>query len=376
MRVLQLDLANFRNYAALHFEPPSGVCIFVGQNAQGKSNLLEALSLLATGKSFRAAREADLIRAEAPLARVAARVATRTSDVTAACLITRVGDGARKRFMRNGRSVPYAQFLGGIAAVTFMPLDLALISGPPAVRRRFLNAALSQLDRAYYHEHARYSQIIVQKNSLLKNPAGVDRKLLATYNAQLAETGAKLRCARAAYVRRLAHEAASVQARWVGANPALSVTYLPSPAESGSDESPRAALVALESAFESMTGAELARKTSLVGPQRDDIEFTLGSAPLARFGSQGQQRSAVLATKAAEFSLLAQATGESPILLLDDVLSELDLARRRSFMSSIEGCEQAFVTATDLPDLPFGSAASVYEIHAGTLVQAAREHAG
>jgi DNA replication and repair protein RecF len=367
VRVSTLDLANFRNYAALHVEPPSGVCVFIGDNAQGKSNLLEAISLLATGKSFRAAREADLVRTDCPLARVAARVTTAHAEVQAACIITRVGDGARKRFVRNGRGVAYAQFLGGINAVTFMPLDLQLIAGPPAIRRRFLNVALSQADREYYRQHARYTGILAQKNALLKAAAGVDRKLLATYNEQLAAVGTSLIGARAAYVRGLARKAADVHARWVGDVPQLRMQYVPSPALPEGDESPGAVLRAFAVAWETHSTAELARKTSLVGPHRDDILFALGDQALGRFGSQGQQRTAVLAVKSAEYALLAAAAGEPPLLLLDDVLSELDAERRRSFMSSIEGCEQAFVTATELPDLIAGSAVSVFEINGGRL---------
>jgi DNA replication and repair protein RecF len=367
VRVSTLDLANFRNYAALHVEPPSGVCVFIGDNAQGKSNLLEAISLLAIGKSFRAAREADLVRAGCPLARVAARVATRAGDVQAACIITRVGEGARKRFVRNGRGVAYAQFLGGINAVTFMPFDLQLVSGPPALRRRFLNVALSQADRGYYRQHARYTKTIMQKNALLKAPGVVDRGLLATYNEQLATVGTQLICARAAYVRALAREAAAVHARWVGDSPPLRVAYVPSPALPDGDESPGAVLRAFELAWESLGAGELARKTSLVGPHRDDISFALGDQALARFGSQGQQRTVVLAVKSGEYAILAAAAGEAPLLLLDDVLSELDGERRRSFMNSIEGCEQAFITATEAPDLVAGSAASIFEVKGGRL---------
>ena len=367
MRVSTLDLANFRNYAALHIEPPSGVCVFIGDNAQGKSNLLEAISLLATGKSFRVAREADLVRTACPLARVAARVTTKTGDVQAACMITRVGDGARKRFLRNGRTVAYAQFLGGINAVTFMPADLQLITGPPALRRRFLNVALSQADRGYYRQHARYSGILMQKNALLKTPGGIDRGLLATYNEQLAEVGAQLVSARAAYIRGLARAAADVHATWVGDAAPLRLSYAPSPPLPDGDESPGALSRAFERAWATLGTAELTRKTSLVGPHRDDLQFALGEQPLARFGSQGQQRTAVLALKSAEYALLAAATGEAPLLLLDDVLSELDADRRRSFLRSIEGCEQAFITATEAPDFESGLAVSVFAIEEGRL---------
>jgi DNA replication and repair protein RecF len=367
VRVLSLDLSNFRNYAAVHFTPPGGVSIFTGANAQGKSNLLEALSLLATGKSFRAAREADLIRTGAPLARVAARVHTRAGEVNVACLITRVGEGARKRFLRNGRCVPYAQFLGGIAAVTFMPFDLQLVSGAPALRRRFLNAALSQGNRTYYRDHVKYTKIIVQKNALLKAGSGVDRKLLATYNQQLAEVGTQLQCARRAYVRRLDCEAAAIQANWVGRDPQLALCYQPSPASVEADETPSSMLAHLAAGLEACLSLELSRKTSLVGPHRDDLQFLLGQELLARFGSQGQQRTAVLAVKAAEYALLAQANGEPPLLLLDDVLSELDAARRRSFLKSIESCEQAFMTSTDLPELATHAPVTIYEIRDGRI---------
>ncbi len=340
--------------------------MFVGPNAQGKSNLLEALSLLATGKSFRAAREADLIRTGMPVARVAARVRTKAGEVSAACMITRVGEGARKRFIRNGRNVPYAQFLGGIAAVTFMPFDLQMIAGPPAIRRRFLNAALSQANRNYYRQHARYTQVVMQKNALLKSHGAIDQKLLATYNAQLADVGSQLMCARGAYIAKLGAEAARVHARWVSGQAQLEIAYAPSPALPGGDTSPGAVLQALEHALVAHSAAEQARKTSLVGPHRDDITFSLGSQPLARFGSQGQQRTAVLAVKSAEYTLLAAAAGEPPLLLLDDVLSELDASRSRAFMTSIQDCEQAFVTSTHVLE-GADSAARIYQIHGGQL---------
>jgi DNA replication and repair protein RecF len=151
----------------------------------------------------------------------------------------------------------------------------------------------------------------------------------------------------------------------------LRLSYQPSPALEGADESPGAVLAKLQSSLHALAPAELARKTSLVGPHRDDMTFELGVLPLARFGSQGQQRTAVLAVKAAEYSLLAQAAGEPPLLLLDDVLSELDEERRSAFMGSIENCEQVFVTATDAPALRGNAAAGVYEIRAGRVQQAA-----
>ena len=367
MRVVSLELTQFRNYAALRFEPPEGACVLVGANAQGKSNLLEALALLALGKSFRAVREGDLIRFDSPSALVAALVRTRAGDLNAVVSVTRSGDGARKRFARDGRGVSYAHFLGGITAVTFVPADLALVTGPANLRRRLLNAALSQSVRGYYGDLAKYVNVIAQKNAFLKSPDAGDRALLATYNAQVVEFGARIVCARAAYVRPLAHEAALAHARWVGARDDFRVTYLPSPPQE--DETPAAVAACLETAVEAAAPAEASRRVSLVGPHRDDIGLALGERLLSRYGSQGQQRTAVLALKAAEYALMHAAAGEAPLLLLDDVLSELDEDRRRSFLASIAGFEQAFITTTDASDVTPLLAGRIVEVRAGELVE-------
>jgi len=374
VRVESLELANFRNYAALRFEPPEGACILVGANAQGKSNVLEALALLALGKSFRAVRESDLIRFDSPLASVSARVRTRPGQTTAGCIITRAGDGARKRFLHNGRSVRYGDFLGSITAVTFVPADLALVTGPASLRRRLLNAALSQLDRGYYHDLAAYVKLIVQKNAFLKSPDAGDRTLLATYNAQLADLGARLVGARMNYVRRLAHDARAAHARWVGGRDELDVVYLPSPAQDA--QTPDAIRASLEDALARSAPAEIARRMSLVGPHRDDIGLNLHGRSLARYGSQGQQRTAVLALKAAEYALAFAAAGEAPLLLLDDVLSELDEQRRHAFLSSIAGFEQAFITATHLSDVALDTPHRVLHVQAGQLVDDAQHAVG
>lgn len=365
MRVLSLELANFRNYAALRLEPPEGACVLVGANAQGKSNLLEALGMLAIGKSFRAAREVDLIGTGAPSASVSARVRTRHGEVKCACVISRAGDGARKRFLRNGRAVPYGQFLGGVNAVTFVPADLQLIAGPASLRRRLLNTALSQASRGYYRDLATYAAVLAQKNAFLRSAESGNRDLLSTYNDQLASAGARLVLARAGYVRRLAREAADAHANWVGPLDAFDVAYQPSPPQP--DESPGAVERALRGAFDAMAQAELARRLTLVGPHRDDLALVLGGRALARFGSQGQQRTAVLAIKAGEYALARRAAGEAPLLLLDDVLSELDAARRSAFFSSVAGFEQAFISATEMSGPLRLLAAHVYEVRAGQL---------
>lgn len=364
MRVVSLELEQFRNYAALRFEPPEGACVIVGSNAQGKSNLLEALALLSTGKSFRTSHESDLIRDGAPAAGVRARVRTRAGDVDVQCMIARAGEGARKRYFRQGRAVRYADFLGGVRAVTFAPADLQLVGGPASVRRRLLNTALSQSSSRYYRDLASYAGVLAQKNALLRL-GSPDRSLLETYDDQIAGIGARIAGDRAGFVRRLAAEAAAAHARWVPEAPALHIAYAASPPIV--DASPAAIEAALRRALAQAMPVEIARKVSVVGPHRDDLTFALDEAPLARFGSQGQQRTVVLAVKSAEYLLLSRATGEAPLLLLDDVLSELDGSRRRAFLESVGAYDQAFITATDTPEMPPGASALVVHVHAGEL---------
>jgi DNA replication and repair protein RecF len=166
-------------------------------------------------------------------------------------------------------------------------------------------------------------------------------------------------------VRKLALEAGAVHARWVGSHPELGASYRPTPAYAS--EAPDAIANTLRAALTAAAPFEVKRRVSLVGPHRDDIALTLGGHSLARFGSQGQQRTAVLALKAAEYAMLLAAFGEPPILLLDDVLSELDAARRHAFLSSLDGFDQAFITSTELPDLPHGAIGAVVEVRAGML---------
>ncbi len=168
MNLRSLHLSNVRNYVQLHLEPAAGLNIFVGQNAQGKSNLLEAIAVLGTGKSFRTSRERDLIREGLEIATVAGEADVRAGTVRLGCTITAVARGARKLYTINGRGVRYAKFLGSLRVVTFVPADLQLVSGAPAGRRAFLNIALAQEQPAYYHALARYQKALAQKSALVR----------------------------------------------------------------------------------------------------------------------------------------------------------------------------------------------------------------
>jgi DNA replication and repair protein RecF len=339
-----LRLADFRNYAALDFAPAPGLNVFAGPNAQGKSNVLEAIAMLATGKSFRARRESELIREGTELAEIRGAARVPAGEILLRASITRVGAGARKTFDVNGSAVGFARFLGRARVVTFVPADLQMISGGPALRRTFLNGALAQLSPAYYRDLARYGKIVQQKAALLRGAIAPDRDLLLAYNDELLAPGAALMDARATFASEIAIAAQGVYERWNGTHERVTIGYAPNVAFAGA-----AATEALAAALAANVDAELRRKTTLVGPHRDDLRFAIDGKPLDAFGSQGQQRTAVLALKVAEYETMRARAGDAPILLLDDVLSELDPERAGGFLAAVGSFEQAFLTATEVP---------------------------
>jgi DNA replication and repair protein RecF len=365
----RLALANVRNYGELEFYPERGLNVFVGANAQGKSNLLEAIALLGTGKSFRTAREAEIVRSGMPSAGISGTAHTSSGEVRLTCTLGASGSGVRKRYAINGRQVRYASYLGRTRIVTFTPADLQLVAGAPSLRRTLLNAALAQQSPSYYAALAAYTKHLAQKSALLRGAEAVDRDLLATYDERLVATGTQLMLERRHYVAALAEVARNVHAEWVGPRAAdgeLELGYRPNvPIETATSD---AVAAAFEARLQSVRELELQRRRTLAGPHRDDLELSLGGRPLSVFGSQGQQRTAVLALKVAEYRVLALRTGEAPILLLDDVLSELDPDRQSAFLRGVESFEQAFVTTTHAVPGVGGAHFSVVAARIGRLV--------
>ena len=355
MKIDRIRLADFRNYESLDFAPEPGLNMLVGPNAQGKSTLLEAFAMLATGKSFRAHRESELIRSGAERAEIGGEARIAAGEIRLRCAVARTAAGTRKSFEVNGGAVGFARFLGRARVVTFVPADLQLVSGGPALRRSFLNGALAQLSPVYYRDLALYQKVIAQKSALLRGAIAPDRDLLLAYNDELARPAAALIAARRAFVDELAAATAAIYGRWRGTSERLGVTYAANP-ESDVGE-------ALGATVES----EVRRRTTLVGPHRDDLRLLVDGKPLAAFGSQGQQRTAVLALKVAEYDVMRARTGDAPILLLDDVLSELDAERAGGFLGAVEGFEQAFLTTTELPR-ELGAAAT-WSIRAATVTR-------
>jgi DNA replication and repair protein RecF len=349
----RLTLSDFRNYAALEIDPAPGLNVFVGDNAQGKSNLLEGIAMLGTGKSFRTARDADTIRQGCARAVLHGEATMRAGSVDLTCAIERSGRGTQKTYTVNGSAVRYAGYLGRIRVVPFVPLDLQLASGPPGTRRAFLNGALSQSEPGYYHELARYRKALQQKNALLRGAVALDAELLAIYDATLIDAGTHLIASRRRFVAELAERAAPAHRRFA-AGEQLDLTYDPDVVSE--DPSAEAVAKAFAERLQGVAEAERLRKSAVAGPHRDDLALDVNGVALAAYGSQGQQRTAVLALKIAEYQVMKERASEAPLLLLDDVLSELDEERGSAFLAEISAYEQAFVTATHSPPgLPAGA---------------------
>lgn len=334
-----------------------------GDNGQGKTNILEALFMLAAAKSVRARHEREIVSlnsdAEIPYARIEAEVQKAGGageQLTIDIVLQRTpggpgGEGAhlQKRVRVNGVNRSAAGLVGEVQAVLFEPQDVELVFGPPSARRRYLDLTLSQVDSRLFRSLQEYNRVLAQRNSLLKavreRRAGDDE--LAYWDEGLVTAGAVVVGARRTALGRLSALASETHGELTAGAERLDLTYVPSLAgalEAGDDELPTLFKEALAEGRE----REVAQGTTLVGPHRDDFAFTVGGANLATFGSRGQQRLATLALKLAEARFMEERSGEPPVLLLDDVLSELDPARRRYLTERVERHAQAIITTADL----------------------------
>lgn len=362
MRVKSLSLSQFRNYEQALIEPDAGVTVFTGPNAQGKTNILEALHLCCLGRSHRTSRDEELIRWGQPCARVG--VTTEQRDGTHEVSVSLSRAGRRRKMVRIGarQAERIGELLGHVCGVLFSPEDLQIVKSGPAERRRFIDMQLSQLRPAYFYALQRAMRTLNQRNALLRDIAR-DPSLLATldmWDEQLAQCGALIAENRREAIQRLCALAASAHASLTGGREQLSLRYL-SPFAQAQD-----VREAMLSRLHSARGDDLRRMTTSVGIHRDDIGIAIDGKDARLFASQGQQRSAVLSLKLAQLELAMQERGESPVLMLDDVMSELDPSRRRQLIERIDRV-QTFVTCTDLSDLAGARQGAVYRVENGAL---------
>ncbi len=390
MHVRDLKLTSFRNYQNVSLELPAGRLLFLGDNAEGKSNLLEAVYLLASGRSVRAGNDAEMLSCDGetesqPFARLETAVQRRTGDVQLETIVVgpaaTPGAGATragKRFRVNGIGRRAVDFIGQLRAVLFTADDLEIVSGPPAGRRQFLDSALSQLDRAYYTAVRRYARIMQQRNATLRRIkdgiAGPDE--LSLWDDTFSREGAVIIAARQKAVARLAMLTARSHADLSGDAPeALELAYEPQLGDEWRGLVPEAATPdntqpIFAAALASQRRRETAAGISLVGPHRDELSIKLNGASASAFGSRAQIRTTALALRLAEAELLRAAEDDSPVLLLDDIVSELDERRRALVLAGLAGFDQVWFTATSGSWLPqeFVRDSTVFDVAAGKVV--------
>lgn len=337
MSVRMLRLSQFRNYERLELCLGEGLNVLFGQNAQGKTNALEALYFLATTRLLRGSRDSEAIRRGASMARVSATLEPFETEIALA-----IEPGRRKIAQLNGVGLPRASdLIGRLPCICVSAFDMQIIRGEPAERRLFLDLELSQLSPSYFNHLAHYKRALEQRNALLRRAQeeSVSPMSFEPWEAVLAEHGAALRIARRDLVEKIRPVARSLHGE-ISEAEHLEISYIGKDEAQTSDE--------LAEDLVSGRAREIARGSTLIGPHRDDLALMLGEVEARSFGSQGQQRTAVLALKLATYLHQTEAQGEPPLLLLDDMLSDLDESRRQHLVGWVlEHAKQAVLTCTE-----------------------------
>jgi len=358
MLLTRLQLRQFRNLDSVDWEPHARTNLLLGANAQGKTNVVEGLYLLATTKSLRGASDPDMIAHGQGQARLAASL-RRESSGSLRELEMQLEREGKRGLKLNGKPVRRSsQLFGQLIVVLFTPADLGLVQAGPAARRTWLDLLLSQAHPAYLEHAQAFHQALKQRNAALRSLAEGrgSRALVEAFDEGLAAAGAELLSARLRAVERLEPLAAKAQAQVAGHGEALTLRLQSSVLDQGLGE----ALPSVESLRQlylrrlaDTAREESARGITVAGPHRDDLELCLDGKLARSFASQGQQRTTALALKLAEVEYLRQALGEHPVLLLDDVLSELDGRRQAALLALLDERVQTFLTSTHAEALPF-----------------------
>lgn len=361
MRVKKLVLRNFRNYSSLSLCPDSALTVLCGANAQGKTNVLEALHLCCLGRSHRTTRDRELIAWGQDAASVNVEVAQRdgTHDVS----VQLYTQEKRKKLVRVGGTqvARIGELMGHLNGVLFSPEDMSIVKDGPGERRRFMDMELSQMRTRYFYALQQYVRALQQRNNLLREISknGSLLKTLDDWDEQLVRVGAVVVENRRDYMQTLALEAAESHLSISGGE-VLQVRYKSQ--FDGASDVPAAFLAKLKQ----VRSDDLRRMSTSVGPHRDDMLLFIDGKEARVYASQGQQRTIVLSLKLAELQVIKKERGETPVLMLDDVMSELDPKRRKQLIERIDGV-QTLVTCTDMSDLAGAKTGVVYQVNAGTL---------
>lgn len=338
MIIESIELKNYRNYEELHMELNEGTNILYGDNAQGKTNILEAVYVCCTSKSHKSAKDRDIIRFDQDESHIKMQV--RKNGVPYR-IDMHLKKNKPKGIAIGGVPIRRASELFGIAnVVCFSPEDLNIIKNGPSERRRFIDMELCQLNKLYVHALVQYNKVLVQRNKLLKELSFRPDygETLDVWDMQLVNYGKEVMKFRKEFISQLNEMIHEIHARLSGRKEDLVIYY-----------EPDTDCELFEEALKRGRPQDLKQKTTLCGPHRDDISFFVNGIDIRKFGSQGQQRTAALSLKLSELELVKQLIHDKPILLLDDVLSELDASRQNHLLSAISDI-QTIITCTGLDD--------------------------
>lgn len=367
MYIQTLRLHDFRSYRQVLLTPPRGATVFVGENGAGKTNLLEAVHLCCLGRSHRTANDREMIRTGQETCAVQVRVQRADGVDEVGVRLFMPTAKKRKVLHINGKTASRTgELMGHVTCVMFSPEDLDIVRGAPAGRRRFLDMLLSQCGAGYYYALQTYNSALKQRNALLHDIARGQARAatLEVWDEQLAQAAVPVVKARQYAAQALDALARGHYAHIGGReNEVFSLRYMGHLAESAA---PAEDLLRL---LRERREEDLRRVTTTAGPHRDDLLLMLSEADMRAFASQGQMRTAVLSLRLSELDMLTRRQGEAPLLLLDDVLSELDAGRRMRLLERIGGI-QTLLTCTDLSDLTGAKPEAVLRVQEGRIVEA------
>ncbi len=355
MFINSLVLKNYRSYESLTALFSDGINILQGKNAVGKTNVLEAIGFLSMGKSFRTQKEAECIREDAQSAYIKGGIVKKQGQLSVEALLSVL---EKKSLKISGLPVKkMGELFGNFIAVVFSPEDLKVLKESPTLRRRFIDMEISKLKPAYFYELQEYNKALAQKNALLKSRMAENqlKKLVTIFNEQLADHGARIIKARQAFLQRLDEISRTVH-HDLSSGETLSLKYKSS--VTGNDVQK-----ALLEKMDKSLASEIEQGFCLYGPHREDLAVTLNGGEIKAYSSQGQIRTAMLSLKLATFEIAKADFGESPVLLLDDVFSELDNARQNALLERISGAQCFITTAVPLKC----AAARTYTVAQGTI---------
>ncbi|MFZ4454019.1 DNA replication/repair protein RecF [Salibacterium aidingense] len=371
MHIKEIHLKQFRNYDDITLNVEDKVNVILGENAQGKTNMMEAVYVLAFAKSHRTSKDKELIQWEQDFARIEADIERKNGPLSLEVIVSTKG---KKTKINSLEQQKLSEYIGTCNVVMFAPEDLNLVKGGPQMRRRFIDMEIGQISSVYLYDLMMYQRILKQRNQLLKNmfpiPDQEQEVMLDVLTEQLSQAAAKVIQKRYSFLHLLQNWANEIHSRITKHQEDLQIRYAPS-AEVSEDMDLSMIEKGVKRKFEQNRQNEIRRGVSLIGPHRDELTLRINNKDVQTYGSQGQQRTAALSLKLAEIELIHDNIGEYPILLLDDVLSELDHYRQSHLLNTIQGKVQTFVTTTSVHGIEHDTLkqASTFIAKAGTLEQ-------